>query len=185
MTYNGFSKPLQRLRKIYLMIKTTSIVLALSLLLASCSSRGAMDYFEKNEHYERAMTNLKIGTLVNDLETQVIFKAIYLNQVFAKEYQEGENFYIATYINEDAQDETKRGLHNKLYTLHLNGIKATKITELQYDDVLRLQMPLTEQWSRYYHVHFDEVQENDLDLTFAHDHLGTIVLKYAKDELER
>ena len=167
------------------MIKTASVVLLTLLLFSSCSSRGAMEYFNKNEHYERAMTNLQIGTLVDDLETKAILKVIYLNQVFDKEYQEGENFYIATYIDNDPYDERQRGLKNKLYKLQLNDYNATRVTELKYDDKLRLQMPLTERWSRYYYVRFDEIKSNDLSITFSHKKLGTIVLKFAKDELEK
>lgn len=167
------------------MIKIASAFVITAFLLNSCSSRGAMDHFNKNEHYERAMTNMKIGTLVDGVETKAILKVIYLNQVFDKEYQEGENFYIATYIKEDSYDKRERGLKNKLYQLHLNGLKARKVTELSYDDVLRVQMPLTEQWSRYYYVHFDEVESNSLKIVFSHKQLGSIALKFAKDELEK
>jgi len=167
------------------MKKTATLLLAIAFSITACSSRGAMDYFNKNEHFEKAMTNLQIGTLVEGLETKVIFKAIYLNQIFEKEYQDGENFYISTYIDKEPYIEKERGLYHKEYTLMLNDTNATKIKELKEDDTLRLKMPLTERWSRYYHIRFDEIEENDLNLTFSHQKQGTISLVYAKDELEK
>jgi len=168
-----------------MMIKTLFLLLVTLLIFTSCGSRGAMDYFDKNEHYERAMTSLQIGTLVENLNTKVIFKAIYLNHVFKTEYQDGEHFYISTHIDEDSYIKTQRGLFNKLYALKLNDTNATKVVELDSNETLRLEMPLTERWSRYYHVRFDEVEGNDLNLTFSHKDQGTILLKYAKDELEK
>lgn len=169
------------------MIKTKMLSLlgVTALIFTSCSSRGAMDHFDKNEHYERAMTSLQIGTLVQHLETKAVLKTIYLNHVFDKKYQEGENFYISTYIDKDPYEEKQQGILHKHYNLRLNNKKATRITELENNDSLRLLMPLTERWSRYYYVRFDEAKGNDLNLTFSYKEQGTILLKYAKDELEK
>ena len=167
------------------MVKIALTSLLTSSLFIGCSGHQAMEYFNKNEHYERAMTSLQIGSLVEGLKTKVIFKAIYLNQTYLKRYQEGENFFISTYIDGEPFDEMKKGLFYKKYALALNGKKATKIIELSEDDPLRLDMPVTERWNRYYQVRFDEATSNDLNLTFSHEKQGTIVLKYAKDELEK
>jgi hypothetical protein len=133
------------------------------------------------------MTNLQIGTLVKGRKTKVIFKAIYLNQVVMEPYPEGEHFYIALYIDEDENDhdKNKTGLNSTQYDLRLNNIEAKSLLELEEENVLRRELPLTEKWSRYYHVEFNDNNATNLNLTFSHKELVTILLPYAKDELEK
>lgn len=166
-----------------MILKTLLQLMIIGFIFTACSSRGAMDYFNKNRHYERAMTSLQIGSLVEESKTKVIIKTIYLNHVFKNKYQDGENFYISTHIENGLKETKADGLLHELYTLELNGIKPTQSVIVDDNDTLKESMPLTESWSRYYHVRFDEVQGNDLNLTFTHKKYGTILLKYAKDEL--
>ena len=156
-----------------------------TLLFSACTPHRALDHFSKNKHFERAMTSLQIGTLVNNLETKAVLKVIYLNHVYQNQYQENENFFISLYIANEPYDDDKGGLNHKLYKLKLNDQNATSITELSDDAPLRMEMPVTEKWSHYYHVVFAKQESNDLELTLTHKYQGTILLKYAKDELEK
>ncbi len=155
------------------------------LILTSCSTRGAMEPFHKNKYFERSMTNVQIGTLVDKKHTQAIIKAIYLNQIFKTSDQEVENFFISTFFASDPEDSNRSGLHNPDYVLLLNKHEPMFVTELEEDHFLRQNLPLKERWSRYYHVRFKKMQSNDLTLTLSHKKYGTIVLPYAKDELAK
>ncbi len=156
-----------------------------TLLFTACSPRNPLDHFSKNKHFERAMIGLQIGTLVSQLETKAVLKVIYLNHVYQDRYQENENFFLSLYIANEPYDSDQGGLNHKLYTLKLNDQKALCVTELADSAPLRMEMPITEKWSRYYHVTFAKQEGNDLNLTLAHKHQGTILLKYAKDEPEK
>ena len=183
LTYNV---QMRRSRIMTVKYKIAFTVAIMILLFASCSTRGAMEQFNKNKYFERAMTNLQIGTLVDKLKTKVVLQAIYLNQIVDNGYPEGEHFYIATYVDdENALKEAKRGLQNSLYILKLNGILPKSITELAKESILRQKLPITESWYKYYHVEFDDVNTTKLELTLYNKDYGTILLSYAKDELEK
>lgn len=183
LTYNAFMKIKGQMS---MKIKSILLLFISSLFLLSCSTyNNPMEQFTKNAFFEKAMSSLQIGSLVDGFDTKAVLKVIYLNQVYNDEYQKGENFYVSTHITDEPYEEDERGLYHKLYKLTMNGKKPQSITELQENDLLRMEMPITEKWSRYYHVVFEAVEGNDLTISFAHKHEGTILLKYQKDFLEQ
>jgi hypothetical protein len=167
-------------------IKTTLLLLVAALFASSCTKQNnPMEHFSKNAHFEAAMSSLQIGTLVDGFDTQAVIKVIYLNQVYKDEYQTDENFYISTHITNEPYANKERGLNHPLYTLLLNGKNSKSIVELEENNLLRMEMPISEKWSRYYYVIFDKQDTNDLNITFSHKHEGTILLKYQKDALQQ
>ncbi len=163
-----------------------SAILGFLLLVSGgCGARHTMHYFEKDNYFERAMNNMQTGTMVQSLETKAILHAIYLNHVDPKLYNDGEYFFIGTYIADDFRDPSKQGLFNELFWLKLNGLVPLKIEELEEDNVLRKSMPLVSRWNRYFRVKFKTSKSNLLKLTYENARYGKIVLTYQKDELKK
>ncbi len=158
-----------------------ALLLLTSLILNGCSPHGAMEYFDKNSDFERAMTTLRTGTLVEALKTKVLVNVIYLNRVDPDTYKEGEHFFVSAYREED----DSQGIFGEAFTLTLNGEKPAFFEELDKEHPIVVRMPLTVKWSRYYHVRFSQIESNDMILSLRHNSLGTISVKYAKDELEK
>ena len=158
---------------------------AVTLLFSACSPNSSLKYFEKDNYFERAMNNLRTGTMVQSLETKAILHAIYLNAVDDKAYNDGEYFFVATYIDNDFYDEAKQGLFNPLFWLKLNGVVALHVEELDEDNVLRKSMPLVSRWNRYFRVKFKTVPTSNLKLTFENARFGRITLDYDKEAKDR
>lgn len=161
------------------------LLLATGILLSACSSGSTLKYFEQDTHFERAMHNLRTGTMVMALETKAILHAIYLNAVDPQTYSEGEYFFIGTYIDNDFYDQAKQGLFNPQYWLKLNGIEALHVQELDEHSELRKNMPLLARWNRYFLVKFPPATTDALTLTFSNVRFGKITLQYDKLAQER
>lgn len=150
-------------------------------LLSGCSRTTAFDLFRMDKAHERAVDNMQTGTIVRSFETEAILSAIYLNPVYPDKYNDGEYFYIALYTRENVRLYFKSGLNNKKYTFTCNGEEPLETTELKTDDELRLLMPITNEWNRYYLVKFAPQHLTTLDLLLENDQSGLVHLSYHKD----
>ncbi|MEA3521842.1 MAG: hypothetical protein U9R50_02615, partial [Campylobacterota bacterium] len=71
--------------------------------------------------------------------------------------------------------------NNKKYNFTLNGEKPFEAKELKADNELRLAMPITNEWNRYYLVKFPTQYLDSLDLVLENDELDAVHLNYEKN----
>jgi hypothetical protein len=158
------------------------LLLATALLLFSgCSKTTAFDFFKMDENYEKAISNLQSGTIAKSFETEAILSSVYLNEVYPKEYNDGEYFFLALYLSDDKRLFFKSDLRDPDYKLTLNEINFVDGKELQSNDKLRSLMPINNEWNRYYLIKFETQERNDLLLKLENSEDDTIKLHYLKD----
>lgn len=176
------------------------------LLLSSCSKTTAFDFFSTDTYYEKAVSNMQKVSLMRNMETKALLHAIYLNNIDATLYNDGEYFFIAVHIIDESREGSRNGLNNPLYSLKMiqnieievpdiqsykaKDLNATKtishdpliIKPLKEDDNLRLSMPIKNQWNKYYIVKFEKIKEEKLKLVFESDRYGSAPLTFLKEE---
>jgi len=156
------------------------IAIAALLAFSGCSQKGAFDLFKMDKGHERAVEQLRSGSIVLSLETKAIFSSLYLNNSEPLTYKEGENFIVAVYFEKDDRTIKVRELESNGYQLTLNGKKATLIEPLDEKDPRRALMPVQNNWNRYYFIRFDSVPETSLALQLENNRTGKVVLNYQK-----
>ncbi len=163
-------------------MRSILILIMTLFFISGCSRTSAFDFFKMDSNYERAVDNLQTGTIVNSFETKAILSTIYLNRVYPEKYNDGEYFFVSIYLREDIRLYFKSGMNNKKYKFTLNGDQPIEGKELETDDELRITMPITNEWNRYYLVKFPKQQMNKLDLILENDEFDSVHLVYQKDE---
>jgi hypothetical protein len=156
------------------------IAIAALLAFSGCSQKGAFDLFKMDKSHERAVEQLRSGSIVLSLETKAIFSSLYLNNSEPLTYKEGENFIVAVYFEKDDRTIKVRELESNGYQLTLNGKKATLIEPLDEKDPRRALMPVQNNWNRYYFIRFDSAPESSLALQLENNRTGKVVLNYQK-----
>ncbi|MEA1920137.1 MAG: hypothetical protein U9N52_09875 [Campylobacterota bacterium] len=158
------------------------IFLITLLFLTGCSRTTAFDFFKMDDNYERAVDNLQTGTIVRSFETEAILSTVYLNRVYPEKYNDAEYFFVSIYLRDDIRLYFKAGMNNKKYHFTLNGEKPIEGKELKTDDELRLSMPISNEWNRYYLVKFPLQYTEKLDLILENDEYDSVELIYYKNE---
>lgn len=156
------------------------IAISALLVFTGCSQKGAFDLFKMDETHERAVEQLRTGTIVLSLETKAILSTLYLNKIDPLTYKEGEYFIAAVYFEKDDRTVKIRELESNGYGLTLNGKKATFIEPLNEKDPRRALIPIQNNWNRYYFIRFDPVAESSLTLRLENNQTGSVALKYQK-----
>lgn len=156
-------------------------LIALSALLAfsGCSQKGAFDLFKMDKAQERAVEELRSGTIVLSFETKAIFSSLYLNKVDPLVYKDGEYFLASLYFENDRRSE-KLDIKDYGYTLMLNGKEPTSMEPLDEKDKRRRLMPVQHNWNRYYLIRFNAAPEENLTLRLENNQTGSVVLNYQK-----
>lgn len=156
--------------------------IALSALLAfsGCAQKGAFDLFKMDEAHERAVEQLRSGTILLSLETKAIISSVYLNKIDPVQYKDGENFLVALYLDKDSTVIKNRDWETYGYTLMLNGKKATSVESLDEQDLRRSLIPLQNNWNRYYIIRFDSAVGDSLALRLENNQTGSVELNYRK-----
>ena len=157
------------------------ILISIMVFISGCSRTTAFDFFKMDDNYERAVDNLQTGTIVKSFETKAILSTVYLNRVYPKKYSDGEYFFVSIYLREDIRLYFKAGINNKKYKFTLNGEEPLLGEELKSDDELRLSMPITNEWNRYYLVKFDTQNTKELKLILENDESDSVELTYQKE----
>lgn len=150
-------------------------ILFFSLLLffTGCSKTTAFSHFDMNDENERAITNLKSATIVNNGKTEAIISAIYLNNVSESAVtEEHEAFVVAIYQN-------AQGI--RLSKTRLNGALPADVRELEKGDRLRSFMPISNDWNSYFLLSYPLQEGETLELIFENDPSGKALLTYQKE----
>lgn len=156
------------------------IAMAALLAFSGCSQKGAFDLFKMDESHERAVEQLRTGTIVKSLETKAIISTVYLNPIYPDQYKEGEYFIAAIYFEKSNLDVRKWDLETYGYTLTMNGKKATLFEELKPNDPKRTLIPVQNNWNKYYFIRFDSAAEPSLALQLENNRTEKVVLNYRK-----
>lgn len=157
-------------------------LLAVSALLmfGGCAQRGAFDMFKMDHAHERAIEQLRSGTIIQSFETAAIVSAVYLNPIYPDTYKEGEFFIGAFYFPKKSLDSKKWDLQTHGYTLSMNQHAPTLMEELKENDPRRSLIPVQNKWNKYYLIRFDPVTEPSLTLLLENNQTGSVALSYPK-----
>lgn len=157
-------------------------VIALSALLgfSGCSQKGAFDLFKMDMAQERAVEELRSGTILMSLETKAIFSSLYLNKIDPLTYKEGEYFIVSLYFGKDNRSIKNLKIEEYGYHITLNGKAPTIMEPLDEKDRRRMMMPVQNKWNRYYLIRFDLAPEHSLALQLENNQTGSVVLNYQK-----
>ncbi len=157
------------------------VALAALLSLGGCADKSAFDLFKMDEAHERAVENMRSGTIVKSLETKAIVSAVYLNPVYPGDYQDGEYFISAIYFEKRNLETKKWTLQDYGYTLTLNGAEPLSMEEIKENDPRRTLIPVQNKWNRYYLIRFAPVASSSLALRLENNQTGSVVLSYPKE----
>ena len=150
------------------------------LLFGGCAEKGAFDLFKMDESHERAVEQLRTGTIVESFETKAIMSSVYLNPIYPDEYKDGEYFIGAFYFEKKNLDVKKWDLASYGYTLTLNGKTPALMEELKENDPRRTLIPIQNRWNRYYLIRFEPTAETSIALRLENNQTGTVELNYQK-----
>jgi hypothetical protein len=156
------------------------IALSALLVFSGCAQKGAFDLFKMDEAHERAVEQLRSGTILLSLETKAIISSVYLNKIDPIIYKDGENFLVALYLEKDSTVIKNRDWESYGYSLTLNGVKATAVESLDEKDVRRSLIPVQNNWNRYFIIRFDPVSGDSLVLRLENNQTGSVELNYRK-----
>lgn len=156
------------------------MALSALLVLSGCSQKGAFDLFRMDENHERAVEQLRTGTIIQSFETKAIFSTLYLNPIYPEKYKGGEYFIGAIYFERDNIDNRKWDFDTYGYTINMNGQKATVFEELKPNDPRRALIPIQNNWNRYYLIRFDSTAATSLVLKLENNQTGSVSLNYQK-----
>ena len=170
------------LHSIRLMMRLIPLLFLSVFMISGCSRTTAFDFFKMDTEHERAVENMKTGTIVRSFETEAILSTIYLNHVYPEKYKDGEHFFVALYSREDIRLYFKSGLNNNKYNFTCNGEKPIESRELKPGDELRRLMPITNEWNRYYYVSFPKQHTETLDLVLESGLEQKVTISYRIDE---
>lgn len=152
------------------------------LMFGGCAEKGAFDMFRMDTAHERAIEQMRSGTIIQSFETKAILSAVYLNPVYPGEYKDGEYFIAAVYFEKSHNLETKKwDIEKHGYTLSLNGEKPASMEEITEKDPRRALIPVRNNWNKYYIIRFAPVQSSSLALKLENDQTGSVVLSYPKE----
>ncbi len=158
-------------------------MIALSALLAfgGCADKSAFDMFAMDETHERAVEQMRSGSIVQSFETKALISAVYLNPVYPEEYKDGDYFIAALYFEKRNLDTKKWDIKDHGYALTLNGTEPLSMEEIKEKDPRRALIPIQNNWNRYYLVRFESVRGSALALKLENNQTGSVVLSYPKE----
>ncbi len=156
------------------------IALGALLTFSGCTQQGTFDLFKMDAAHERAVEQLRTGSIVLSFETKAIVSSLYLNKVDPLRYKDGEHFIVSVYFEKDDRSDKKRDLESNGYVLKLNGKKATLIEPLDEKDSRRTLIPIQNNWNRYYYARFNSEQNVSLTLRLENNQTGAVALNYQK-----
>lgn len=152
-------------------MKTFTIILTFLVLISGCASKNAFERFSMSKEQELSedalsRSKIKFGDKVNG-----IVSVVYLNFVSPQKYNDGEYFYVYTYIK------------NKNYESRflLNDKEPVEVKELPAKNIFTHLTSIDNEWSKYYLVKFQE-QGDKLSFIFESGPYSSDILKFEKDE---
>ncbi|MBN2871169.1 MAG: hypothetical protein JXK04_09485 [Campylobacterales bacterium] len=162
-------------------MRFSMIALAALLAFGGCADKSAFGMFAMDETHERAVEQMRSGSIIQSFETKALISAVYLNPVYPEEYKDGDYFIAALYFEKRNLDTKKWDIKDHGYTLTLNGIEPSSMEEIKEKDPRRALIPIQNNWNRYYLVRFENVKGSALALKLENNQTGSVVLSYPKE----
>ncbi len=160
------------------------IVSLLILFLTSCENKMLNQLHNKQDFYAHLQQTQRI-TLSKDDNTKAILSVTYLH---SKEYlkykssrkqkEDGERFIIGIFF-EDNNSSLSMDLNNS-YSIRLGRKIPKDIKELSINDNILENIPMVNNWSKYYLVTFAYKPRKRFNFVFSHQEYGTKRIKFYK-----
>ncbi len=151
------------------------LIVLMSFFLVSCSSKSALEYFDKSDIEAKAFQESKKGDYLENGTPKVILWATYLNNVDEKKYRKNEQFLVSIYTS-NSQTQSLRDLS---YDFNLNSKGAFYIEKLNKDNEM-LKLISKNNWGEYYLIMFQKEQNDNLKLELTKDSKSIIDLSFVK-----
>ncbi len=164
------------------------LLLIFTILFSSCSKNSIENsklnkLTKRDDIYYTALLNTQKGQIIASFETKALLIATYLNPIFndrecsiCLDTSDGEYFLLGVFINGDRDNN----LNGDGYVVSLNGVKPLELKELDRDDPFLKNMPMVNNWSKYYIAKFPKLNRDKLILNFKSDTFGEDNLKFVK-----
>ena len=171
-----------------------STLLASTLFISGCSKKTAFDFFSTDEYYEKALSNMRSGSLMKNNESKALIHAVYLNKVDPEVYHGNEYFFISLHVIDEVYSLKDGGLKGSDYSLKIIEkidignyssleVNPLEVKNIHENDPLKKHMPITNRWSYLYLVRFEDISNDDLVLTLESERYGNIKLTFPKEEV--
>lgn len=160
-----------------LFVVLSSVVM--SFFLVSCSSKSALEYFDKSDLEARAFQESKKGDYIENGSPKVIVWATYLNNVDREKYNNNEEFLVSVYTS----NSDKQGIKELGYSFSLNDNKALVTQYVDKKDAKNeklLKLISKNNWGEYYLVSFAKSSEDNLSFKVLKDTNELINLSFVK-----
>ena len=156
----------------------TFLLMGLAFLLAGCSTWSPEASFEQNA--------LKEQSIVNTKKQEILFKGkrilvlvTYLNDIkhSLTPNNNAENFIVAFYVGDQKADSSA------IKSVSLNGSEVgIAWSTLQPKDTLLELLPITNSWSRYFHIKAPVSKDETLALLIEIDPSTKVLLNFEKEQ---
>ena len=131
--------------KIYIMF------LLIVILFNACASKSAFDEFHISKKQEISVEQIQTSKIKDKDNTIGVVTALYLNNVYKKEFHGDEYFYISLFI---------QGSNGKNIQFLLNSQKPLYVKTLTNPNRFTKLTSINTKWLKYYLVTFDKVDDN-------------------------
>ena len=156
-------------------ISVLFVTILSSLFLVSCSSKSALEHFNKSDLEVRAFQESKKGDYIENGSPKIIVWATYLNNVDSKKYDKYEQFLISVYTsNSDIQS-----IKELKYDFKLNDENSFYIEKVQKTDEI-LKLISKNNWGEYYLIMFNKTEDDNLSLKLSKNSNELIDLSFVK-----
>ena len=152
-------------------MKYIIITLITVLAFSGCSKNNAFDSFKLTKEQELSINSLQSSKIKSVKDTDGIFSAIYLNDIYPKLFNHNEYFFVFYYMKS----------HNIDVKFRLNGDETIKIKKLPSNNRFTNLIDIQNNWNNYYLVSFNKQKKKTLNLLLENGLYSSDLLKYQKD----
>lgn len=160
------------------------IIALLVLFLTSCENKMLNQLNKRQDFYANLQQTQKI-TLSQDDETKAMLSITYLHSKEYLKYQssktqkeEGEKFIVGIFF-EDTNSSLSMDLNND-YSVRLGRKHPKDIKELSINDDILKNIPMVNNWSKYYLVTFAHKPKKRFNFVLSHQEYGIKRIKFYK-----
>ncbi len=154
-------------------VKYFLISLNIMFLLSACTNRNAFSALNIVKEQELAIENTRSGKIMFKKNIKGIYSLVYLNNVYPQMDSDTHQFYIATYLKDNTEDNTSITLDQK------HPLEVIKLEDKnKYSDLL----PMKNTWTSNYLVSFKNEGELHINLVIDSGQFSSGPLKYLTDQ---
>lgn len=151
------------------------LIVLMSFFLVSCSSKSALEYFDKSDVEAKAFQESKKGDYLEKGVPKVILWATYLNNVDDEKYNKYEQFLVSVYTS----NSEKQNIRDLKYYFKLNDAGTFYIEKINKDnDILKLVSK--NNWGEYYLIMFPKTEASNVSLELHNEIKKLINLSFVK-----